>query len=369
MSESGAILSDMKVFISSVIVGMEALRDAAARSAEALGNEVRRAEDFGASVGTPQQVCLEGVRWADVVVLLLGSSYGTQQASALSATHEEFREAQGESEILAFVQADVSPEPAQAGLIAEVRDWATGVYTASFSSTDSLATGVTKALHDLELGRASAPEDPAALAADARALVADQGSGIGAPHLLLGIRPSPRREVIRPAEMTTQLAEVIQKEATFGNHRLLDSSAATQARLDRGIRIEQDGAEIVLSPQGEITLRRSLVQGGEYRMAIVEEDVQTTLMTAIGLAAWMLDTVDAPGRLTQAAIAVSIYRAAMGWRTRSEEAASPTSVSIPMTPDPAVISLSIPLARPALRTQCHEIAADLTALCRGAIIG
>ena len=70
---------NVKVFISSVIAGMEDHRAAAREAAESLGYTVIAAEDFRASPSSPQQVCLEGVRDADVVVLLLGARYGTPQ--------------------------------------------------------------------------------------------------------------------------------------------------------------------------------------------------------------------------------------------------------------------------------------------------
>ncbi len=126
--------SRMKVFISSVIVGLESYRDAADTAARALRHEVKRAEDFGASPDSPQQACLTGVRLADVVVLLLGERYGQLQASGLSATHEEFREAREHSTVLAFAQQGVEREEAQQALLAEVRDWTVGVYTAGFST-------------------------------------------------------------------------------------------------------------------------------------------------------------------------------------------------------------------------------------------
>jgi hypothetical protein len=52
----------MKVFISSVTTGMEGYRDAAARGIRALGHEVLRAEDYGASYESPQRKCLAGTR-------------------------------------------------------------------------------------------------------------------------------------------------------------------------------------------------------------------------------------------------------------------------------------------------------------------
>ena len=83
----------MNVFVSSVISEFEEYRAAARRAIISLGYETIRAEDFGASASSPQQACLAGVREAEITVLLLGGRYGAKQASGLSATHEEYREA------------------------------------------------------------------------------------------------------------------------------------------------------------------------------------------------------------------------------------------------------------------------------------
>jgi hypothetical protein len=103
----------MKVFISSVISGMEDYRAAAREAIESLGHAAIAAEDFGASPNSPQQVCLAGVRDADVIALLLGARYGTPQASGLSPTHEEYREARGAKPILVFAQTGRTTEPAR----------------------------------------------------------------------------------------------------------------------------------------------------------------------------------------------------------------------------------------------------------------
>ena len=97
----------MKVFISSVITGFEEFREAAADAALTLDHDVIRAEDFGATPDSPQVACLDGVRQADVAVLLLGSRYGETQASGISATHEEYREARESRSVVAFVQQGV----------------------------------------------------------------------------------------------------------------------------------------------------------------------------------------------------------------------------------------------------------------------
>ena len=94
-------------------------RDAAAQAVRALGHEVIRAEDFGASPASPQEVCLHGAREADVVVLLVGARYGYPQASGLSATHEEYREARERCRVLVFVQQGVEHEPPQQKILRE----------------------------------------------------------------------------------------------------------------------------------------------------------------------------------------------------------------------------------------------------------
>lgn len=141
----------MKVFVSSVVGGFEQFRDAAARAARILGNEVRRSEDFPALASSPQAACLEGVRWAEVFVLLLGERYGDPQASSLSPTHEEYREAKSSARVLAFVQDGVEFEAPQRAFLDEVRSWTGGVFTGSFTTTEDLSEAVTRALHDVEI--------------------------------------------------------------------------------------------------------------------------------------------------------------------------------------------------------------------------
>lgn len=100
----------MRVFVSSVIGGMELHRDAASDAVESLGYTVIRSEEFGASSDTPRRACMEAARTADLTLVLLGARYGEPQSSGLSATHEEFREARDHGTVTVFVQADMDPE-------------------------------------------------------------------------------------------------------------------------------------------------------------------------------------------------------------------------------------------------------------------
>src|SRR5665213_1713455 len=114
----------MKVFISSLISGFGPVRQACHGAVTALWHEPVMAEDFGARAESPQGACLQGLRSADLVVLILGESYGAAQpGSGLSATHEEYREARGHKPVLAFVHDGVTPDPQQAEFIREVQGW------------------------------------------------------------------------------------------------------------------------------------------------------------------------------------------------------------------------------------------------------
>ena len=121
----------MKVFISSLISGMEAERAAAKRAIEALRHEAVMAEDFGAQANSPQIACLTGLRKSDLVVLILGARYGDKQVSGLSATHEEYREARGRKPVLTFIQKG-EVEGEQASLIDEAGSWESGLYRDPF---------------------------------------------------------------------------------------------------------------------------------------------------------------------------------------------------------------------------------------------
>jgi len=137
----------MRVFVSSLIAGFLEERAAAKSAIETLRHEPIMAEDFGAQPNSPQIACLQGLRSADLVVLILGERYGQPQASGLSATHEEYREAKGSKPVLAFVQEGVSPEPEQSAFIQEVQEWEGGFFRVSFSDPENLRTLITQALH------------------------------------------------------------------------------------------------------------------------------------------------------------------------------------------------------------------------------
>jgi hypothetical protein len=187
----------MKVFLSSLITGMEPIRAAARAAVQTLGHEPVMAEDFGALPHSPQVACLDGVRRSASVVLILGARYGAKQASGLSATHEEYREAREHRPVLAFIQEPMDPEPDQAAFIREVQGWMGGLIRAGFTDSADLQAKVTRALHRLELANATAPFDSAGVLA--RALACPSRPISGKAIMAASCRSSWRVARIRPS--------------------------------------------------------------------------------------------------------------------------------------------------------------------------
>ncbi|WP_372381414.1 DUF4062 domain-containing protein [Xanthomonas sp. NCPPB 1754] len=209
----------MKIFISSLITGMEAERAAVKHAIELLGHQAIMAEDFGARASSPQVACLSGVRDADLVILVLGPRYGTKQAGGVSATHEEVREARSRKPLLMFVQSGVEAELDQAELIKEVGKWQGGQLWDGFVSADDLGQKATRAIHRFQLTQAVAPLDPTGLSDCALTLFPriERGYQQSGTVLQLAVAAGPDTTVLRPAEMESQpLLEAMQQHALFG---------------------------------------------------------------------------------------------------------------------------------------------------------
>src|SRR5580692_11008217 len=128
----------MKIFVSSLISGMQVERQAVRQAILDLGHQPVMAEDFRAQPRSSQIACLDGVRQSAAVVLIVGAGYGARQPSGLSATHEEYREARESRPVFAFIQQSVAREPDQQNFLEEVEAWDTGRFREEFSTPESL---------------------------------------------------------------------------------------------------------------------------------------------------------------------------------------------------------------------------------------
>jgi len=362
----------MKIFVSSLISGFEGFRDAARSAIRTLRHEPVMAEDFGARPDSPQIACLQGVREADVVVLILGERYGAvQPASGLSPTHEEFREARDHKPVLVFVQEGVDREPQQEAFVTEVQAWQSGYFRGGFKTADQVRDSVTRALHDYQLANATGPLDPAKLVADAEALLPRPRSNqsAGTPTLHLAIAGGPSQRLLRPAQLEArELSEFIQQEALFGASRIFDKTKGTEEAVEGDALVlrQERGAGLRLDENGKLLLSLPLEGPKDHQrsgfglIAIIEETVVQRLSTGLAFANLMLDHIDSTQRLAHVAVAANIdVSDYLGWRTQAEQDASPNSGTMRMGGAEELEPVHLQVPRAKLRLAAHELAEDL----------
>jgi hypothetical protein len=362
----------MKIFISSVIRGLEAFRDAAARGASTLRHEVKRAEDFGASPDSPQRVCLSGVRDSDLVILLIGARYGEPQGDRkLSPTHEEYLEARERGSVLVFVKTGVDREVKQEEFLRDVQRWTSGHYSAEFATAAELQDAVIRALHDFELSKKTGNIDEVELLQRARGFIPLERS-LGYSSLSVVVTGAPRQQVLRPAALEAPaLSKEIQKEALFGAEAVLNPSAGSEVKVNDGrLVIRQQAGAVTVDQIGSVCVTQPAQPEGErrsYVSAVIEEDVQGSIERALRFSAWLLDHIDSNHRLAWVAPTAAIVGAGhLGWLTRAARNAKPNSISMGMRGDEAILATLTPGARPraALKPQASEFAEDLMVLLR-----
>ena len=143
-----------RVFISSVMEDYGDIRDAASDGIRQAGCEPVRAEDFSAASVSPRNACLDGVRSADALVLLLGARYGFVGPSGLAVTEEEYNEARkNHKQIFVFLQDAVSREPQQQAFVDRVQHYVDGHWRKVFDDPADLSKLVRGAVAAADLAR------------------------------------------------------------------------------------------------------------------------------------------------------------------------------------------------------------------------
>ena len=363
----------MRVFISSVVSGYGPFRAAAADAVKVLRHEPLRSEDYSASASSPQQTCLQGVRDADVTVVLLGERYGEVQSSGLSATHEEYVEARSHKTAIVLMQSGVTFEPHQAKLLADLRTW-TGGLVETFDSPEHLRDLVIRVLRDFELQRTESRVDDNVLLARAKEMIPATGSGATAARAI-AVVPGPANQLVRPAELDT-FGDEIRREALTGPAAILDPALGAElevreyvvVRQPRSIsRVAVDAAGAFMAMQPVLAPRAI----GSGVIAIIEEEVQSQIERALHLADRILDYADKLHRSSDLVIVAGLVGGSMWpWRTRAEHQANPNVASMGLGASTlgagTVYAYLTPprIPRGDLAHRRSQIAADLIALLR-----
>ncbi len=138
--------STQTVFVSSVIVGMEHERAAAADAAERLGARAQLFERFGGRDDDPADAYLGAVAASDVYLGLLGPRYGRPLRTGYSATHAEYDEAVRRGLRVSVWSAEDDLDGRQRDFLEAVRVFHT---TGSYGSPEDLGVKVEGRLREI----------------------------------------------------------------------------------------------------------------------------------------------------------------------------------------------------------------------------
>lgn len=380
----------MRVFISSVIGGMEDYRNAVAHAISTLGYDTVRAENFNASPESPRIACLEGVRSSDALILIVGERYGEPQESGLSATHEEYKEAREfYRPVIVMVQKNVTREERQKKFLEDIRDWHDGHYTASFCTCEELFGKTISSLHQLALQRAAGSVDSDEILQQALSQLSQrnqlefyekvihhgslQEKGYffqryvpQSPYLALTLACGPRRVVLRPAQMESMdLRKRLLKTALDEPVSLFSLREGTDSEVDNDVLVLMQKNRIVrLTENGSISYLVVLQSPGRMMPTIIEEDVVEQIDRFTMFSNDVLNYIDDSHRLSHCVIAALLLNADYtDWRTRSfhEKNSDSMQMSRVMAPPMQTVTLS-PSLRPRaeLRSPRSQLVEDLT---------
>ena len=364
-----------KVFISSVIAGYSDRRDAAAAAIKSVNCEVVRSEDFAALPESPQTACLNGVRASDVVVCVLGGRYGAKQASGISATHEECREALlSNKPLLVFVEDAVDRDSDQAAFLREIETWESGHMRKSFNDAEDLRTKITQALSKWLHTEYSRPVDVDEIYERAEQLLPNQHNGIfQGPRFAVAVASGPKSTVIRPSELEDdRFHKDLLQVAQYGMNSILGHTSATDMAVDQPgqLIIRQKHRRVVLDADMTTLIEQSVEPDKTQRRlmipVIVEEVLCASLARSLRFAAQLLDMCDSTGRLTHVVPLVSLYDVmATPWMTQAEYEASRDSFTMNANRSGIIVRAEPNcLTRSHLAAKADRIAEDVCAVLR-----
>lgn len=151
-----------RVFVSSVMQGYAPFRAAARRGIRRAGYDPVMAEDIPSQPASPRTACLDAVRSADALVLILGRRYGWVAPSGRSPTEEEYREAVSHHRpIFVFLEQGVPRDTEQQAFCSAVEDYVHGHFRRTFSTPSDLQQLVEEAVSMVDIPTVSGSQSQA----------------------------------------------------------------------------------------------------------------------------------------------------------------------------------------------------------------
>ena len=240
-------MSDQTVFVSSVMAGMTAEREAVRAAVEGAGGKVSMFERFGGRDDDAETAYLARVRASDIYVGVLGNRYGQPERTGYSPTHTEYREAIKAGLRISVWATTDDMDGRQQDFLNEIRTFHT---TGSYFDPDELRESLKRRLMEVAAAAYSPWCKVGPVLFRARRY-SDDGTGINVEAsirddevlaALEGLRPDPwhyRQRSRITCTGRTQAVEIdsVSVAATGGPSRNLQTAATkvAETQSDRGL--------------------------------------------------------------------------------------------------------------------------------------
>lgn len=301
--------SPSRVFVSSVIDGFAAHREAARAAIEQAGAEpVLVNEDFPSLAGSSRNTCLDAIDSCDIFLLILGARGGWRAPSGRLVVEEEFEHARAAKlPVLVFLE-NVARDPDAQLLARNLSDYVDGHFRVKFSGPAELQAQIECSLRAM-VGPDNGPmdHDPIAAYLLKPHRFADEAA------LRFGIAPERVEEVFDPLDLTRpDFAERMMELAHHRDVRLFGYRYAKEGPQfsEDWLVIEQplgndwssgrQGVRLAIGEQGLILIDTNLTGRGARRnsfdmasvMTIALEDIEAALDTSFRFVRALYDEKD-----------------------------------------------------------------------------
>ena len=324
------------------MVGYEAYREAAATAIRDLGLTALVIDDQPSTPDSPRAACLHLVAEADLFILMTGDRYGYPlPPTNVSATHQEFREAQRlRKPILVFVHDGVDEDASLMDFRREAEDWSAGALRSLYTTPNELRSAITSSLHRLlqeSCSRRSRPRRSRWQCCGTRRETSVYGTSPAAAQLARGwiCRPALVRPFVGLPRSRAEQTSLVLLSSTKRIVALADGCRTETT--PQSIKLFNDSLSFTISSLGDIVIELSLepVAGADHFAnqlgAIVEEDVVEGMELAFRAAITLLDLIDSSRSLTWCGIAAAIdARDYASWTNRARITQSSGTMRVSM---------------------------------------
>lgn len=353
------------VFISSVIRGIEPIREAAAAAVRAMGMYPIVSEEAAATAASPRRALLDEVDNCDYYVLLLGERYGDSGPDEKSPTEDEYDRAVAQGKPLLVLVQDVELEPRQQDFLDRVRgSWGEGVLYSRFKGEEDVGTQIAAALGK---ARSGIGEDVPGAQAEAAELARGPdsrnsiGSGVEARVAYVPTRRSTLLDALTLEDraLADDLAAALRDAGAVSQQIGIESEVSSA-----GVQLRGSNSSSWTTPTAVITAEGAVVVTGSvaptdapmgFGGSLVDPDELERFISAAGRFAQLAwQRIDRQGEVGQVAMAVAIPNA----EHKGFGKVTGNSMSIPMTMPPTVLAPDPALVLP------HGQVADASAVRR-----